>query len=148
MNKQVENGAMNFSRHPSSFILSSSSSPFAPLEPDRIIYEDAETLAFYDRYPISPGHALVIAKTVTASLYDLPPETQVALWQAVATVRQLLQQRHKPAAFNIGVNDGAAAGQTIAHAHIHLIPRYEGDQEDPRGGVRWIFPEKAKYWSG
>jgi len=133
-----------FIPHPSSFILSHS--PFSPLEPERIIHEDADTVAFYDRYPVSPGHALVIAKTVTASLYELPPETQAALWRTVATVRDLLQQRHQPAGFNIGLNDGPAAGQTIAHAHIHIIPRYKGDQPDPRGGVRWIFPEKAKYW--
>ena len=123
-----------------------SNSPFAPLEPDRIIFEDAETIAFYDRYPVSPGHALVVAKQGTASLYDLPAETQAALWRAVATVRNLLQQRHQPDAFNIGLNDGSAAGQTIAHAHIHVIPRYTGDQADPRGGVRWIFPDKARYW--
>ena len=121
-------------------------SPFFPLEPERIIHEDAETIAFYDRYPVSPGHALVIAKQVTASLFDLPPETQDALWRTVATVRDLLQQRHQPDGFNIGLNDGPAAGQTINHAHVHLIPRYKGDQPDPRGGVRWIFPEKAKYW--
>jgi diadenosine tetraphosphate (Ap4A) HIT family hydrolase len=54
---------------------------------------------------------------------------------------------HAPDGFNIGINDGAAAGQTIAHLHIHLIPRYRGDQPDPRGGVRWIFPDKADYWS-
>lgn len=121
-------------------------SPFAPLEPERIIYEDDHAIAFYDRYPVSPGHALVMAKQVTASLYDLPPEIQTALWQAVATVRDLLQQRHQPDAFNIGLNDGPAAGQTINHAHIHVMPRYRGDREDPRGGVRWIFPEKARYW--
>ena len=124
----------------------SSDSPFAPLEPDRIIYEDGDTIAFYDRYPVSPGHALVIAKTVTASLYDLPSETQGALWQTVGIVRKLLHARHQPAGFNIGLNDGLAAGQTIHHAHIHIIPRYPGDQPDPRGGVRWIFPEKARYW--
>jgi diadenosine tetraphosphate (Ap4A) HIT family hydrolase len=61
-------------------------------------------------------------------------------------VRDLLQQRHQPNGFNIGLNDGPAAGQTINHAHIHVIPRYEGDQADPRGGMRWIFPEKARYW--
>ncbi len=124
----------------------SSESPFQPVEPDRILYEDDDTLAFYDGFPISPGHALVIAKQVTTSLFELPPETQTAVWRTVSTVRDLLQQRHQPDAFNIGLNDGPAAGQTIDHAHIHIIPRYAGDQPDPRGGVRWIFPEKARYW--
>jgi diadenosine tetraphosphate (Ap4A) HIT family hydrolase len=122
-------------------------SAFAPVELERILYEDADTIAFYDRYPVSPGHTLVVAKTVTASLFDLPPETQAALWRTVATMRDLLQQRHQPNGFNIGLNDGPAAGQTINHAHIHVIPRYTGDQPDPRGGVRWIFPEKARYWN-
>ncbi len=124
----------------------SSQSPFAPLESERIIHEDDDVIAFYDRYPVSPGHALVIAKQVTASLFELPPETQAALWRAVAKVRDLLQERHQPDAFNIGLNDGPAAGQTIQHAHIHIIPRYKGDQDDPRGGVRLIFPDKARYW--
>lgn len=58
-----------------------------------------------------------------------------------------LDAEFHPDGYNIGINDGAAAGQTIAHLHIHLIPRYAGDQPDPRGGVRWIFPAKADYWS-
>jgi diadenosine tetraphosphate (Ap4A) HIT family hydrolase len=101
-------------------------SAFAPVELERIVYEDADTIAFYDRYPVSPGHALVLAKTVTASLFDLPPETQAALWRTVATVRDLLQQRHQPNGFNIGLNNGPAAGQTINHAQIHIIRRCSG----------------------
>jgi len=58
-----------------------------------------------------------------------------------------LQAKYSPAGFNIGINDGAAAGQTVMHLHIHLIPRYAGDMPDPRGGVRWIFPDKAVYWN-
>lgn len=121
-------------------------SPFLPLAADRIVYENELTVAFADAYPVSLGHTLVIAKQVTPSLFDLSAESQAALWRAVAEVRRILQTRFAPDGFNIGVNDGAAAGQTIAHAHIHLIPRYAGDQPDPRGGIRWIFPDKAPYW--
>jgi diadenosine tetraphosphate (Ap4A) HIT family hydrolase len=64
----------------------------------------------------------------------------------VAEVRTKLQSEFRPEGFNIGVNDGRAAGQTVAHAHIHIIPRYSGDVADPRGGVRWVIAEKAKYW--
>jgi len=61
-------------------------------------------------------------------------------------MKAILDQEHSPAGFNIGINDGLAAGQTIPHLHIHLIPRYVGDRPDPRGGVRWIFPDRANYW--
>lgn len=60
--------------------------------------------------------------------------------------KQRIEDDYQPAAFNIGINDGQAAGQTVPHLHIHVIPRYDGDVDDPRGGVRWIFPDKAKYW--
>lgn len=121
-------------------------SPFSPIEPDRVVLENGEAIAFYDRYPISPGHTLVVAKQVTTSLYDLPEDVQAALWRAVRETRAILKERHGADAFNIGVNDGAAAGQTVPHAHIHIIPRYAGDTADPRGGIRWIFSEKANYW--
>ncbi len=81
-----------------------------------------------------------------AALDGLGEEEEAELWRAVRIVRDILGQRYRPDGFNIGVNEGPAAGQTIAHAHIHIIPRYSGDQPDPRGGIRWIFPDKARYW--
>lgn len=123
-----------------------SHSPFYPLDQDRVVYEDECVIAFYDCYPVSPGHTLLVAKQVTASHFDLSPDIRQHVWAAVEKVRDFLHQQHHPNGFNIGLNDGTAAGQTILHAHIHIIPRYEGDQIDPRGGVRWIFPEKANYW--
>ena len=63
-------------------------------------------------------------------------------------MQKILKNERNPNGFNIGINDGEAAGQTVMHLHIHLIPRYLGDNEDPRGGVRWIIPEKAPYWEG
>lgn len=122
------------------------SSPFHPLDPSRVVYEDEHAIAFYDGFPVSPGHTLVVSRQVTVSIFDLADVHLAALWQAVAIVREILLQKHHPDAINIGINDGPAAGQTIDHAHIHLIPRYAGDVPDPRGGVRWIFPEKARYW--
>ena len=65
----------------------------------------------------------------------------------IASAKTQIDAEHRPSAYNIGINDGPAAGQTVPHLHIHLIPRYDGDREDPRGGVRWIIPEKADYWS-
>lgn len=122
-------------------------SPFLPLEPDRLILEAAECLAIFDRFPVSPGHALVVAKRITLSIYDLDADTQAKLWATVRLVREVLADRYQPAGFNIGVNDGVAAGQSVPHAHIHVIPRYAHDVPDPRGGIRWVIPEKAAYWN-
>lgn len=100
-----------------------------------------------DSFPISPGHALVVPRQHVACFFDLPKEEQLAMWSLVAEVRADLQKRHQPDGFNIGLNDGTAAGQTVLHAHIHIVPRYAGDVADPRGGVRWVIPAKADYWS-
>ena len=103
-------------------------------------------LAFNDNFPISEGHALVIPIRHIESIYDLSEEEQTNLWALVGRVRQTLVEKLHPDGFNIGVNDGAAAGQTIDHAHIHVIPRRKGDVPDPRGGIRWIIPRRALYW--
>jgi diadenosine tetraphosphate (Ap4A) HIT family hydrolase len=81
------------------------------------------------------------------SIYALPTEEQAELWAFVAEMRHLLAKKLNVNAFNVGVNDGSAAGQTIEHAHVHLIPRRPGDVDDPRGGIRHIIPGKARYWS-
>jgi diadenosine tetraphosphate (Ap4A) HIT family hydrolase len=122
-------------------------SPFFPIDADRVILEEPNCLAFFDRYPVSKGHALVIPIRSVASLYDLDPQAQAEVWDLVRRVRSFLKTLYHPVGFNIGVNDGEAAGQTIAHAHVHIIPRYAGDVSDPRGGIRWVIPERTKYWS-
>jgi len=121
-------------------------SPFHPIAPERLLLETQRCVAFLDTKPASKGHALVVAKIVTASLFDLPVELQTELWEAVRRVREILIERFRPDGFNIGINDGAAAGQTVPHAHMHIIPRYLNDVPDPRGGIRWIIPAKARYW--
>ena len=121
-------------------------SPFYPIAPPRMLLETRRCVAFLDTNPVSKGHALVVAKTITASLFDLPAEVQTELWETVRRVREILMERFRPDGFNIGVNDGKAAGQTVAHAHVHVIPRYRNDVADPRGGIRWIIPPKARYW--
>ncbi|MBN2783448.1 MAG: HIT family protein [Pontiellaceae bacterium] len=123
-----------------------SDSPFAPIDPGQVILQNEYAVAFYDRFPVSEGHALVVPKRVVPSLYELPKAWQSEMWNAVRDVRTTLGDWYAPNAYNIGINDGAAAGQTIPHVHIHVIPRYTGDRPDPRGGIRWIFPDKAKYW--
>ena len=100
-----------------------------------------------DAFPISPGHTLVIPRRHVGSLFEIDAKERDALFRLFEDAKRRLDKDYKPDGYNIGINDGPAAGQTVAHLHIHLIPRYAGDREDPRGGVRWIIPEKAKYWS-
>ncbi len=97
-------------------------------------------------FPVSVGHALVVPCIPVLSIFELDESMQAELWDTVRRVRGILEERFHPAGFNIGVNDGPAAGQTVPHAHVHVIPRYAGDVPDPRGGIRWVIPEKARYW--
>jgi diadenosine tetraphosphate (Ap4A) HIT family hydrolase len=122
--------------------------PFCHLEKNRILLDSEFAVAFSDGFPVAQGHTLVIPKRHVASLFELPDEEQAAVWLLVAQVRALLLAELHPDGFNVGHNDDPAAGQTVMHAHIHFIPRKYGDVTDPRGGVRWIVPDKAAYWSG
>ena len=103
-------------------------------------------IAFLDNFPVSLGHTLVIPADHIGALMELPENDLKEIWELVAHVRKMLIEKYHPDGFNIGVNEGFAAGQTVPHAHIHIIPRFNGDVADPRGGIRWVKPEKAKYW--
>lgn len=121
-------------------------SPFFAFDDEKeLIVESASAFSFFDKYPVTKGHALVIPKRLTASYFDLTQKEQTACWLVVNKVKSILNSRFKPDGFNIGINAGDAAGQTIPHAHIHVIPRYEGDMDDPRGGVRHVIPSKGNY---
>jgi diadenosine tetraphosphate (Ap4A) HIT family hydrolase len=120
--------------------------PFCTIKESLIVAQNATAIAFRDAYPVTDGHTLVIPRQHVSSIFDLCESDQIQLWQLVADVRSTLTDQLSPAGFNIGINDGQAAGQTVPHAHIHIIPRFQGDVLDPRGGVRWIIPEKAVYW--
>ena len=121
-------------------------SPFYPVDPERVILETESAVAFYDGYPVSKGHALVVPRLPVVSLFELDSDMQAAVWETVRRTRELLEEMYDPDGFNIGINDAQAAGQTIPHAHVHVIPRYGGDVPDPRGGIRWVIPERAVYW--
>lgn len=120
---------------------------FCHLPDGRIIDSSPLALVIRDAYPVSPGHTLIIPKRHIGSFFEATTEERQELLALLDQAQLKLLEELSPDAFNIGINDGAAAGQTISHLHIHLIPRYLNDQDDPRGGVRWIIPEKAKYWS-
>lgn len=123
----------------------SQDSPFYPLEDDQIIVKSDNCVGFFDRFPVTKGHSLVIPRCPVESLYELDEDMQAEMWQTAAQAREILAEQFNPDGFNIGINDGYAAGQTMPHAHIHIIPRYAGDVPDPRGGIRWVIPENAGY---
>jgi diadenosine tetraphosphate (Ap4A) HIT family hydrolase len=118
---------------------------FEKLEPKEQVGEIASCFAFRDKYPVSKGHSLIIPKRVISNYFDLTFKEQSACWFLVNLVKAELQKTHQPDGFNIGINSGEAAGQTMPHCHIHIIPRYKGDMENPRGGVRGVIPEKRTY---
>lgn len=112
----------------------------------KLVAESEHSVAFEDLYPLSQGHTLVVPRWHEVDLFQLEKDERTDAWRLLDVVQQQLVERLKPDGFNIGVNVSDAAGQTVAHAHIHLIPRFHGDVEDPRGGVRWVIPDKAPYW--
>jgi diadenosine tetraphosphate (Ap4A) HIT family hydrolase len=120
--------------------------PFCDLVPGRVSHSSAHAHAFADAYPVTDGHMLVVPLRHVASLFELAADELADVWRLVGEVRAALAASHKPNAFTIGVNDGEAAGQTVGHAHVHVIPRRRGDVPDPRGGVRWVIPDRAPYW--
>ncbi|MDP2832925.1 MAG: HIT family protein [Pseudomonadota bacterium] len=121
--------------------------PFCVLDPARILADDELTVVYKDGFPVSPGHTVIIPKRHFPSLFDATQEERLALLAALDQAKVILDERHRPDGYNIGINQGAAGGQSVPHLHIHLIPRYQGDKEDPRGGVRWVLPDTAKYWA-
>lgn len=110
-----------------------------------ILVENAWAIAVYDTYPVSPGHALVLPRRHAVTLWDLEPADYEGCFRLVRELQPVLVARHSPDGFNVGVNCGEAAGQSVWHAHIHVIPRYRGDNPNPRGGVRNVIPRKAAY---
>ena len=119
--------------------------PFCELSPERRWIETELAIAAPDLYPAARGHTLVLPRRHVDSIFELAEEEQAAVWALVADVREVLCAEYRPDAFTIGINDGLAAGQTIPHAHVHVIPRHLGDVADPTGGLRGILPHKARY---
>lgn len=124
----------------------SAACPFCRLldEESTIIAHNASAVCLPDAYPCAPGHCLVVPRRCVASIFSLTAPEAADLWQLVQRVGVQLSPYGD--GLNVGVNVGAAAGQTVPHAHVHLIPRHAGDVPDPRGGVRWVLPAQAQYW--
>jgi diadenosine tetraphosphate (Ap4A) HIT family hydrolase len=120
---------------------------FGGIEPERLLVVDDLFAVVKDKFPVTPGHTLIIPRRAVLRFAELNAPERARLLEMVAwTQRHLSGISPTPEGFNLGVNDGKAAGQTIAQFHFHVIPRRNGDVADPRGGVRWVIPEKAKYW--
>ncbi len=112
---------------------------------DEIVLENEHFFSIYDDNPISEGHSLIIPKEHVDSFFKLSPEQVNNMYELLGKMKNAVDERFNPDGYNIGINEGRDAGQTVSHLHIHLIPRYRGDVENPTGGVRHIFPEKADY---
>ena len=119
---------------------------FCKLRDERVIAECEHTISFIDTYPASPGHTLVVPKRHFATYFEATEEEILAIGRAIQKAKKILDKEYAPDAYNIGINNGEAAGQSVMHLHVHIIPRYTGDVEDPKGGVRWILKNKANYW--
>ena len=113
-------------------------------DPKRII-ENELAYADYDTYPVSAGHCLIVTRRHIAEYFEATAEEKAAIWELLDAVKPIIDREFEPDGYNVGVNVGSAAGQSIPHLHVHLIPRYAGDVENPQGGVRGVIPHKQKY---
>src|ERR1043165_7775424 len=121
---------------------------FRVIEPERVLAQDELFAVVRDKFPVTPGHTLIIPKRAVERFRALTEVEQGRLLQWVGWVQNFLTKRQTPSPedFNLGLNDGPAAGQTMPQFHFHVIPRRTGDVADPRGGLRWVIQEKARYW--
>lgn len=126
--------------------MSVSDCPFCSIDSGRLIIESESVIALWDGYPVSRGHALVVPKRHVSDWFDASREEKIAIIDAIELVKTEIEKAYQPDGYNVGFNSGRAAGQTVFHLHVHVIPRYDSDSPDPRGGVRWVLPEKAAYW--
>ncbi len=118
---------------------------FCNPEEESVVLRNNHGYARYDGFAVSPGHLLIIPYRHVSSLFDLTDGEIKGLWSLVKAGKEFLDDKYHPDGYNVGVNVGEAAGQSIFHMHIHLIPRYQGDVEDPKGGVRGVIPGKRGY---
>ena len=121
---------------------------FGSIEAEQVLAQDDLFVVLRDKYPVAVGHTLIVPRRTLQRFRELTATEKAQLIEWVNWVQQHLEKTLSPApdGFNLGVNDGSAAGQTVPQFHFHIIPRHKGDIADPRGGVRWVLPGKAKYW--
>jgi len=118
---------------------------FCNIEKDRIVTENETAYAIYDGFPVNKGHMLIIPKKHIKDYFESSEQDKDGLWKLVDECKKIVDKKFNPDGYNIGINCGETAGQTVMHLHIHLIPRYIGDIDNPRGGVRGVIPNKRIY---
>lgn len=118
---------------------------FLKVSENRILYRNEHFFIISDSYAVSPGHLLIISNELRKDYFELSDSEKNSLTTTIDMAKSIIEKEHKPDGYNIGMNCGEAAGQTIFHFHCHVIPRYEGDVENPRGGVRGVIPSKMDY---
>lgn len=122
-----------------------SNCPFCWLPTERILKANAQAVAVADAFPVSAGHTLVVLRRHVTSFFELTEDEVKAVYELLRQMKDQLDENLRPGGYNIGVNVGTVAGQTVEHVHFHLIPRYSGDVADPVGGVRNVIPSKGRY---
>ena len=120
-------------------------SVFSTIPPSDWVASNSLAFAIRDRFPVSPGHTLVITHRPAETWWDATTDEQQAILELVDEVKRLLDGELHPHGYNVGFNAGRAAGQTVPHLHVHVIPRFDGDLADPRGGVRHVIPDRGNY---
>ncbi len=113
---------------------------------DRLVDECDLTITFRDKFPVSQGHTLIVPKRHVPNYFEITEDEITAMGKAIQKAKGQIDEEFGPDGYNIGMNCCEAGGQTVPHLHAHIIPRYIGDVDDPRGGVRWVLKEKANYW--
>ncbi|AKI97677.1 HIT family protein [Kosmotoga pacifica] len=119
--------------------------PFCNPDDNEVVLKNDLCYARFDKYPVSVGHVLVIPFRHFSDYFEATIEEKVAMVRLIDEVKKFLDRKFKPDGYNVGVNVGKSAGQTVMHVHVHVIPRYKGDIEDPTGGVRGVIPSRKKY---
>jgi len=118
---------------------------FCNYDKNQYILENDLAFALYDHFPVNEGHTLIIPKRHFSSFFDASEEEVLAIYDLIHKSKAIIDKKYSPTGYNIGVNIGEDAGQTIMHLHIHIIPRYKGDVENPKGGVRKLKKELVPY---
>ncbi len=109
------------------------------------LFENEHYFIIKDGFPVSPGHLLIISKEVKTDYFDLNETQKPELYKTIDKAKEIIEREYNPDGYNIGMNCGEHAGQTVFHFHCHVIPRYKGDMENPRGGVRHCVQGKGDY---